>query len=87
MCKLFDQYQKEIEKLCVENGLDFEKAKNLPQCWGKNDIWLQYYDPDKGKNGLRDETPSPIVLKIFVNDGEVSIEKTEHTDKYIGIVS
>ena len=84
MCKLFNQYEKEIEKICIENGLDFIKAKKLPQCWSKNDIWLQYYDPEKGKNGLLDETPSPIVLKIVIINGIVTIEKTE---KYIGKVS
>ena len=29
MCKLFNQYEKEIERLCNENGLDFEKARSL----------------------------------------------------------
>lgn len=87
MCKLFDQYQGEIQKLCVDNGIDFEKAKKCPQCWSKNDIWLQYHDPNKGKNGLLDETPSPVVLKIFVDNGKVSIEKTEYTERYIGRIS
>lgn len=83
MCKLFTEHEKEIEKYCIANQLDFEKAKNLPQCWGKNDIWLQYHDPIKGKDGLRDETPAPIVLKIFVNNGKVDFEQTEYTRKYL----
>ena len=84
MCKLFSQYENEIKKYFIENSLDFEKAKKLPQCWGKNDIWLQYYDPEKGKNGLKDETPAPIVLKIIINNGEVTFEQTENTKKYLG---
>lgn len=84
MCKLFSQYENEIKKYCIENSLDFEKAKKLPQCWSKNDIWLQYYDPEKGKNGLKDETPAPIVLKIIINNGEVTFEQTENTKKYLG---
>lgn len=83
MCKLFSKHEKEIEEYCIANQLDFEKAKKLPQCWGKNDIWLQYHDPQKGKDGLRDETPAPIVLKIFVNNGKVDFEQTEHTRKYL----
>ena len=67
--------------------MDFEKAKSLPQCWGKNDIWLQYHDPSKGSNGLLDETPAPIVLKIFVENGNVKFEQTEYTQKYLGKVS
>ncbi len=84
MCKLFSKYEEEIKKYCKDNALDFKKAKSLPQCWGKNDIWLQHYDSEKGKNGLKDETPAPIVLKIMVNNGKVTFEQTENTKKYIG---
>lgn len=83
MCKMFNDHAREIEQYCILNGLSFEKAKSLPQCWGKNDIWLQYHDPKKGKEGLRDETPAPIVLKIFIKDGQLSFEQTEHTRKYL----
>lgn len=87
MCKMFSKYEKEIENYCNLNNLDFETAKKLPQCWGKNDIWLQYHDPEKGKNGLKDETPAPIVLKIFIENNSVSFEQTEYTEKYLKKVS
>ena len=87
MCKLFDMYIKEIQNYCIANSLDFEKAKNMSQCWGKNDVWLQYHDPKKGKSGLMDETPAPIVLKIIVNNGSVEFEQTEYTMKYLGVVT
>lgn len=83
MCKLFIDWENEIKAYCAENGLDFEKAKNMPKCWGKNDIWLQYHDPDKGKNGLRDETPAPIVLKISRVGSTIKFEQTEHTKEYL----
>ena len=83
MCKLFSKYEKEIREYCVNNNLNFDKASKLPQCFGKNDIWLQYHDPERGKNGLKDETPAPIVLKIYINDGAVSFEQTEYTRKYL----
>lgn len=83
MCKLFSKYEKEIREYCVNNNLNFDKACKLPQCFGKNDIWLQYHDPERGKNGLKDETPAPIVLKIYINDGAVSFEQTEYTRKYL----
>ena len=87
MCKLFSQYETQIKQYCKENSLDFETVKSLPQCWGKNDIWIQHYDPEKGKEGLRDETPAPIVLKISVHDGNVSFEQTEYTEKYLKKIS
>lgn len=83
MCQLFIDWENEIKAYCTENGLNFEKAKNMPKCWGKNDIWLQYHDPDKGKNGLRDETPAPIVLKISRVGSTIRFEQTEHTQKYL----
>lgn len=87
MCKLFTKYETEIERYCNENNLNFETAKKLPKCWGKNDIWLQYHDPEKGKNGLLDETPAPIVLKILINNGNVYFEQTEYTDIYLKKIS
>lgn len=83
MCKLFSKYEKEIERYCIENNLDFETAKKLPQCWGKSDVWLQYHDPEKGRDGLKNETPAPIVLKIMVDNDIVSFEQTEFTEKYL----
>ena len=87
MCKLFSMYENEIKNYCFENNLDFERAKKLPQCFGKNDIWLQYHDPQKGKEGLRNETPAPIVLKIFIEGGQVKFEQTEYTQKYLRSIS
>lgn len=83
MCMLFNRYEKEIETYCQSNNLSFEKAKELSQCWGRNDLWLQYHDPSKGKEGLRDETPAPIVLKMTVVNNEPIFEQTEYTQKYL----
>ncbi len=83
MCRLFSKYESQIKSYCIENGLDFEKLSSFPQCWGKNDIWVQYHDPSRGKNGMKDETPAPIVLIISVNGGNVTFTQTEHTGKYL----
>ena len=85
MCKLFAEWSDEIKAYCEKNGLDFEKAKHLPKCWGKDDLLLQYYDPDKSDGkGLLDETPCPAVLWIRkLPDGTLSFEQTEYTRKYL----
>lgn len=83
MCMLFNRYEKEIETYCQSNNLSFEKAKELSQCWGRNDLWLQYHDPSKGKEGLRDETPAPIVLKMTIVNNIPIFEQTEYTQKYL----
>ncbi|MCM1023264.1 MAG: hypothetical protein NC395_04315 [Prevotella sp.] len=84
MCKLFDEWSPQIEKFCNENGFDFEKAKKLSKSWGKDNLALQHYDPEKGKMGLRDETPMPLVLRIKKNpDDTLEFVQTEYTKKYL----
>jgi len=34
--------------------------------------------------GLMDNTPSTITLKIFLENGKLRFEQTEHTRKYLG---
>ncbi len=90
MCKMFDDWSDEIKKYCEDNGFSFEKAKHLSKCWGtvrgcgRDVVILQYHDPQKGKMGLLDETPAPVVLSIFrLPDGHLSFEQTEYTRKYL----
>lgn len=84
MCKLFNDWESEIKLYCSAHGLDYEKAKRMGKSWGKNDIALQYIDKEKGKMGLLDETPAPVVLWIRkAPDGTLSFEQTEHTKRYL----
>lgn len=84
MCELFVEWSDDIKKFCSENGYSFDKASKLSKCWGKDDLILQYHDPEKGKLGLRDETPMPVVLAIYKQpDGSLRFEQTEHTRKYL----
>lgn len=88
MCKLFDNWSKQIEVFCKENDYDFEKVKKMSQSWGKDILVLQFYDPAKGVRGLLDETPSPVVLLIKKEiNGQLLFETTENTSRYIGKVS
>lgn len=84
MCKLFDDWSKEIEAYCKANGLNFDKAKKLSQSWNKTSIGLCYHDPEKGKMGLLDDTPMPLVLYIEkIPNGTLKFTQTEHTRKYL----
>lgn len=84
MCKRFEEWSDDIKRYCESNGLNYEKAKKLSKCWGKNDLLLQYYDPNGEKKGLLDETPMPLVLMISrQTDGTLIFEQTEHTKKYL----
>lgn len=84
MCKLFEDWSTEIQEYCQKNNYSFEKAKKLAKCWGKDDILLGYHDPEKGKMGLLDDTPMPVVLYIKKDEnGQLVFEETEHTKKYL----
>ncbi len=84
MFKFFKENKAEIEKYCKENNLSFEKVCKAGQFTYNNDLWLQYVDREKGKNGLLDETPAPVVLRIYLNNnGDLKFEQTEHTKKYL----
>lgn len=45
---------------------------------------MGYHDPEKGKMGLLDDTPMPLVLYIEkTSDGTLKFTQTEHTKKYL----
>ena len=83
MCKLFLDWKREIQKYCVENGLDFSKVEKAAKCCTKDMLALQHFDPMKGKNGLLDETPAPVTLVIRKMENGLAFEQTEHTRRYL----
>lgn len=83
MCKLFNEWSDEIKKYCEENNFSFEKANRLAKGCGKDFLFLQYHNPDKGNQGLLDETPMPLVLMIRSKNSKLIFEQTEHTREYL----
>ena len=82
-CKFFNDNIEEIQSYCKNNNLSFDKLCSMSKCWGKNDIAFQYHDPEKGKRGLLDETPMPLVLLITKTNNGLEFEQTEYTRKYL----
>lgn len=83
MCKLFDNWSAAIHQYCKDNGLSYEKARSLSQCWGSDFLALQYFDPEKGAKGLLDDTPMPLVLLIRKTKTGLVFEQTEFTHQYL----
>ena len=82
----YKDYIDEIQKYCKENHISFEKLNSMVKGCGNNDIMFLYHDPDKGKDGLLDETPMPLVLLLTKEpSGKLVFKQTEHTQKYLGI--
>lgn len=83
MCMEYRKYVNEIKEYCDGNCLDFSKLKKMVKGCGAEDIIFQYHDPEKGKNGLLDETPMPVVLWVKRINGKLVFEQTEHTKRYL----
>lgn len=83
MCKMFETWRHEIRRYCETNHLSFAKAERMAKAWGRDDLILQYHDPQKGRYGLRDETPAPVVLIMRIQNGKPVFEQTQHTRKYL----
>ncbi len=82
-CRIYNDHIDEIKKYCEKNRLDFNKLEKMSKCWGKDDLIFQYHDPEKGKRGLLDETPMPVVLMVFSTVNGLVFEQTECTRTYL----
>jgi hypothetical protein len=79
-----------IEKYCNDNKLLTSKmfASGMTMTWNDNAgrvFILGKGDPERGKLGLADDVPLPVALEIYLEDGKLRSEQTEHTQKYLGI--
>ena len=79
-----------IKKYCVENGLSFDKLRASPYCYGKfdgvDDLIFLYDDPTKGDPPwILDDTPSPALLEIYLENGNLRFVQTDITHKYLAV--
>jgi hypothetical protein len=88
MRNLFDDNETVIREYCEKNGLSFEKAKYSPCSFNQTEVHIQHVDEKIGRlqlQGLLDETPAPVILKIVKTDNGLLFEQTEHTARYLSI--
>ena len=83
MCARFEEWKNEIREYCEKNNLSFQKATQMVKSSNADSLVLQHYDPKKGKKGLLDETPMPVVLWITRGKNGPIFEQTELTQKYL----
>ena len=83
MCKLFSEWEQDIRRYCERNALDFARVQESGKCWGKDFLMLQHIDPASGTQGLRDETPAPVVLMVRREPEGLVFEQTRYTRKYL----
>lgn len=89
MSRRFLEWEDQIRKYCEENNLSFEKAKTMSECYNKDMLVLQYFDPEcesvKLGLGLQDETPMPPVLWMHRTENGVRFDQTEYTQQYLSL--
>ena len=83
MCLEYRKYTDKIKSYCKNNNLDFTKLSRTIKGCGDNDIIFQHFDEEKGKLGLLDETPMPIVLILRDTSSGLVFEQTEYTAQYL----
>lgn len=77
--------ENEVEEYCRINNLDSEKLFDSPMCFPEAATFVLHADPEKGRGGLRNETPCPITLKVFKTNSGLRFEQTENTQKYLAV--
>jgi len=85
---IIKNYRHEIEKYCEDNALSASMVF---------DSWISYNneagrvfilgegDPERGHLGLKDNVPLPVALEIYLENGKLRFEQTEHTRKCLGV--
>jgi hypothetical protein len=87
-CEIIRDFWPEIEKYCLENELSAGKFQGTTISYNnkKGRVFiLGEGDPERGKLGLADNVPLPIALEIYLENGKLRFEQTEHTRKFLGV--
>jgi hypothetical protein len=84
--EIVNKRRTEVEQYCADNNLSSEKLFSSSCSCDKKSVFItgKWGDPDREKLGLKDNIPSPVLLKIFLENGKLRFEQTEHTQKYLG---
>jgi len=86
--KILRDFWPEIERYCLDNKLSIDKFQGTTLCYNNEAgrvFILGEGDPARAKLGLADDVPLPIALEIYLEDGKLRFEQTEHTRKYLGV--
>ncbi|GBU20367.1 hypothetical protein R80B4_00244 [Fibrobacteres bacterium R8-0-B4] len=80
-------HKAEVERYCIENNLSPEKFFNSAGSCDKTSLFIlgKGDDPKRAKLGLADNVPLPVALEIYLENGKLRFEQTEHTRKYLGV--
>jgi hypothetical protein len=78
-------YKKEIAEYCAQNGLSANKVFQSPVSYSDTRVRVLHHTPIKVKKEILSigGPPMPITLEIYLENGKLRFEQTEHTYKYL----
>jgi hypothetical protein len=79
MIQLFREHQREVEIYCAEHNLSADEVFRSACSYNREQAFLQHVDHAKGAKGLLDETPAEVTLMVFLENGKLRFQQTEHT--------
>ena len=83
MIKILNENDREIHEYCLAHGLDYAKIKKAPKSYNDDLLVFVHANPERGKRGLLDDTPSPAILWVRKTADGLTFEQTEHTREYL----
>ena len=84
--KILKEYAGAIKNYCAATGLSFDKLCASSYCYGDYDLIFQYEDMENdGKPWILDETPMPVILEIYLENGKLRFVQTDITHKHLGV--
>ena len=85
MKKLYEKWEPQIREYFTANKLNYAKVQKCGKMFGVLDRkkTLYFQDIESSKDiGLLDDTPAPIVLKVFEDNEQLIFEETIYTKEY-----
>jgi hypothetical protein len=86
-CELIKNHEADIKQYCEKNDLSYNTLVASILSWDEKEVFVfdSTPDPEREKLGLADNKPMTIALEIYLENGGLRFEQTEHTLKYLGV--
>ena len=74
-----------LQEYCTKHSYSYSALESEPQGYGKDFHLFFHHDPAKGTDGLMDETPMPVILRVDKKGDQYTITETDYTKRYLAI--
>lgn len=85
MKEFLEKNIKKFEGFCESNKISAEKALLMPRCYTGDELYIQTYDRETATNGLKGNTPAPILMVVRKMNNSIDFELTEKGKEVLSI--